>query len=70
MFLKGRSTVLTQTKTAAMLPEVANGMANSVDPDLTALGLQWLPRPVCLKTWDHYGTTHGRFHAIPHFYGK
>ena len=29
----------------------ANGMANSVDPDLS---LHCLPRPVCPKTQDHY----------------
>ena len=29
----------------------ADRMVNSVD-----LGLHCLPRPVCLKTWDHYGT--------------
>ena len=37
----------------------ADGIANSVDPDQTApqsdLGLHRLPRPICLKTSDHYG---------------
>ena len=38
-----------------------NGIANSVDPDQTApkeqsdLGLHCLPRPICPKTYDHYG---------------
>ena len=36
-------------------------MANSVDPDQTApeqssLGLLCLPRPICPKTLDYYGT--------------
>ena len=40
----------------------ANGLANSEDPDQTAppeqsnLGLHCLPRPICPKTLDHYGT--------------
>ena len=43
-----------------MHPKDAEGVANSVDPDQTApkeqsLGLHCLPRPVCLKTSDHYG---------------
>ena len=44
-----------------MRPKGADGMANNVDPDQTALqeqsglGLQCLPRPVCPKTYDHYG---------------
>ena len=31
-------------------------MANSVDPDQeqSYLDLHPLPRPICLKTWDHY----------------
>ena len=42
-----------------MHPNDAEGIANSVDPDQTApeqsdLGLHCLPRPICLKTWDHY----------------
>ena len=34
----------------------ADRMANSVDPGQTApsLGLHCLPRPVCLKSKDHY----------------
>ena len=47
-----------------MLPKDANGMENSVDPDETALQMQWqsdlglddLSRPICPKTWDHYDT--------------
>ena len=39
-----------------MSPNDADGMANSVDPDQTDLGLHCLPRPICLKTLDHYGT--------------
>ena len=44
-----------------MGPNDADGMANSVDPDQTALeeqsdlGLHCLPRPICPKTLDHYG---------------
>ena len=42
-------------------PNDADGMANSVDPDQTApqsdLGLHCLPRHICLKTSDHYGTS-------------
>ena len=40
----------------------ANGIANSEDPDQTALeeqsdlGLHYLPRHICQKTLDHYGT--------------
>ena len=36
------------------------GSANSVDHDETApdLGLLCLPRPVCLKVYDHYATLH------------
>ena len=33
----------------------ANGIENSEAPDQ---GLHCLPRPVCLKTLDHYGTVH------------
>ena len=36
-----------------MSPNNADGMANSVDPDL---GLHCLPRHICSKTEDHYGT--------------
>ena len=35
-----------------MGPKDADGMANSVGPDL---GLRCLPRPVCLKIWEPYG---------------
>ena len=38
-----------------MSPNDADGMANSVDPDQTDLGLHGLPRQICPKTWDHYG---------------
>ena len=31
---------------------------DSVDPDQNDLGLHCLIRPVCPKTWDHYGTSH------------
>ena len=34
-----------------MSPNDADGMANSVDPDL---GLHCLPRHICPKTSDHY----------------
>ena len=46
-----------------MSPKDADGMANSVDPDQTALlllegqsdlGLCCFPRPICPKTWDRY----------------
>ena len=39
-------------------PKHANGKANSEDPDQTApqSGLHCLPRHVCPKTLDHYGT--------------
>ena len=37
----------------------SNGIANCEDPDQTAprsdMGLHCLPRPICLKTYDHYG---------------
>ena len=33
--------------------KVANGIANSEGPDL---GLHCLPRPICPKNYDHYGT--------------
>ena len=38
-----------------MLPNNANGKANTVDPFQTAqnLGLNRLPRPFSLKTWNH-----------------
>ena len=38
-----------------MHPKDADGMVNSVVPDQSDLGLHCLPRPVCLKTKDHYG---------------
>ena len=42
-----------------MHPKIAAGIANSVDPDQIDepfdLGLLCLPRPICPKTWDHYG---------------
>ena len=38
-----------------MGPNDADGMANSVDPDQTDLGLHCLLRPICPKTGDHYG---------------
>ena len=44
-----------------MSPKHADRKANSEDPDQTApweqsdQGLHCLPRPVCLKTYDHYG---------------
>ena len=32
-----------------------NFCSPGLDPDQTApLGLHWLPRPICPKTWDHY----------------
>ena len=46
-----------------MGPKDADGLANSVDPDQTApplgsdLGLHCLPRPICPKTLDHYGSS-------------
>ena len=41
-------------------PNDAGGMANSVDPDQeqSDLGLHCLPRQICPKTYDHYGTGH------------
>ena len=43
-----------------MHPKVADGMANSVDPDEEQfdLGLQCLPMPVCPKTEEQYETRH------------
>ena len=40
-----------------MHPKDAAGIANSVDPDQeqSDLGLHCLPRPICPKTYDHYG---------------
>ena len=50
-----------------MSPNDADGMANSVDPDLTAsleeqsdLGLHCFPRPICPNNWDHYSISNGR----------
>ena len=40
-----------------MSPNDADGMANSVDPDLEEQsdpGQHCLPRPICPKTLDHY----------------
>ena len=41
-----------------MSPEDAEGMTNSGDPDQeqSDLGLHCLPRSICPKTWDYYGT--------------
>ena len=43
-------------------PKDADRTANSVEPDQTAprsdLGLHCLPRPVCPKTYNHYGISH------------
>ena len=42
-------------------PQDADRMVNNVDPDQTLirlqseLGLHCLPRPVCPKTYEHYG---------------
>ena len=33
----------------------ANGIANSEDPDQSGLGLHCLLRPICPKTYVHYG---------------
>ena len=40
-----------------MIPNDADGMANSVDLDQeqSDLGLHCLPRHICPKIWDHYG---------------
>ena len=38
-----------------MHPNDAEGIANSVDPEQSILGLHCLPRPVCPKTSEHYG---------------
>ena len=38
-----------------MSPNDADGMANSVDPEQSDLGLHCLPRHICPKTYDHYG---------------
>ena len=34
-----------------MYPKDANGLANSVDPDQTALRLHCLIKPICPNTW-------------------
>ena len=47
-----------------MCPNDADCMANSADPDQTALGLHCLPRPVCLKSLIHYGKHHNN--ELPH----
>ena len=41
-----------------MHPNGEDRMANSVDPDQeqSDLGLHCLPRPICPKTYDHYGS--------------
>ena len=41
-----------------MSPKDAGRIANSVGPDQeqSDLGVHCLPRPVCPKTLDHYGT--------------
>ena len=53
----------------------ANGIANSGDPDQTAplgleeqsdQGLHCLPRPICPKIKDYYGTKHFN-HNVPGF---
>ena len=38
-----------------MHPNYAEGIANSVDPAQSILGLHCLPRLVCPKTSEHYG---------------
>ena len=44
-------------KLRAFSQKDANGIANSEDTDQTApLGLHCLLRPICPKTYDHYGT--------------
>ena len=44
-----------------MHPNSAYGIATSVDPDQTAQGLHGLRRPVCPKTYDHYGKYYKSF---------
>ena len=51
----------------------ANGIANTEYPDQTAplrsrsdLGLHCLPRPICPKTLDHYGTQFDHSLHCPH----
>ena len=39
-----------------MHPKDADSIANSEDPEQSDLGLHCLPRPICPKTKDHYGT--------------
>ena len=56
----------------------ADGMANSADPDQeqSDLGLHWMHRHVCLKTYNHYSTPYPQYmdHKLtfypiwPHFY--
>ena len=51
-----------------MSPNDADGMANSVDPDQeqSDLGLQCLPRHICPKTLDHYGTRKKKLLRLVH----
>ena len=57
-----------------MCPKDAEGIANSVDPDQTApeeqsdLGLHYLPRSTCPKTYDHYGIVNLYFSLMQRFY--
>ena len=41
---------------SVMHPKDAEGIANSVDPDQSDLGLHCLSRPVCPKTYENYGS--------------
>ena len=34
-----------------MPPKDEKGIANSVDPEQSDLGVHWLPRPICPKTY-------------------
>ena len=47
-----------------MHPKNADGIANSVDPDKTDLGLHCLPSPFCPKTQNHYGNSVSSFYCV------
>ena len=46
-----------------MHPKDAEGIANSVDPDQSDLGLHCLPRPAFPKTLDNYGILDTMLHG-------
>ena len=51
-----------------LCPNRADGMVDRVHPDQeqSGLGLHCLSRPICPKTWDHYGKII-RYHEIQPF---